>query len=179
MAENIIQDYIVNYIPAFIGKNLAENPIPEMGDTDFSLQITIEGEKSLTFGITIKNAQEITVTPGEIQNPMVSMKLPEDIINPLVKLVSSFVSRRQYDIVKGAKGSMDVEIDMPGDWKLPIKTTFNGAAEPYFKLTASLKDMSEMAMGDIDPTRAFMQGKLKIFGDITFALALSQLNLKK
>lgn len=179
MSENSIQDYLVNYIPAFISKHLAENPIPDMKDTDFSVQITIEGEQSLTFGITATNAREITVTPGEIKNPMVALTLTEDVIRPIVKLVSSFISRRQYDIIKGAKGSMEVEIDMPGDWKLPVKTTFNGAAEPYFKLNGSLQDLSEMAMGDIDPTQAFMQGRLKIFGDIAFALALSQLNLKK
>jgi hypothetical protein len=179
MSENSIQDYLVHYLPALVGKNLSENPVPDMTGTNFSLQVTIEGEKNLTFGITIQNATDITVTPGEIANPMIALKLPENVIKPLVTMISSFTGRDQYDIVKDTKGSMDVEIDMPGDWKLPVTTVFNGAREPYFKLNGTLEDLSGMATGEIDPTNAFMQGKLKIQGDLAFALSLSRLNLKK
>ena len=90
MRENIIQEYLVYYLPTLIGKYFAEDPIPDMDDTYFSLQITIEGEKNLTYVITIKNATDITITPGEIENPMVSMTFPEDILKPLVKMISSF-----------------------------------------------------------------------------------------
>jgi hypothetical protein len=177
--ENIIQEYLVYYLPTLIGKFLAEDPIPNMDDTNFSLQITIEGEKSLTYGITIKNANDITITPGEIENPMVTMTFPENIIKPLVKMISSFTGRKQYDLIKDRKGSVDVEIDMPGEWKLPMRMVFNGAREPYFKLSGDLNDLSQMATGAIEPTQAFMQGKIKIHGDLAFALSLSDLNLKK
>jgi predicted lipid carrier protein YhbT len=177
MSENIIQEYLVSYLPILIGKFLAEKPVPNMDGTVFSLQITIEGEKSLTYGITIKNAAEITVTPGEIENPMVAMTFPESIIKPLVKMISSFTGRRQYDVIKDKKGCVDVEIDMPGGWKFPMRTVFNGAREPYFKLSGELGDLSHMATGALDPTQAFMQGKIKINGDLAFALSLTDLNL--
>jgi len=179
MGENIIQEYIVYYLPTLIGKFLAENPVPNMDETNFSLQITIEGEKNLTYGITIKNAADITVTPGQIENPMVAMTFPESIIKPFVKMLSSFTGRRQYDVIKDKKGSVDVEIDMPGGWKFPMRTVFNGAKEPYFKLSGDLGDLSQMATGALEPTQAFMQGKIKINGDLAFALSLSDLNLKK
>jgi len=179
MRENIIQEYLVYYLPTLIGKFLAEEPVPNMDGTVFSLQITIEGEKNLTYGITIKNASEITVTPGEIENPMVAMTFPESIIKPFVKMISSFTGRRQYNAIKDKMGSVDVEIDMPGGWKFPMRTVFNGVREPYFKLSGELGDLSQMATGAIDPTQAFMQGKIKIHGDLAFALSMSDLNLKK
>jgi hypothetical protein len=176
MSDNVIQEYLVHYLPSLIGKLLAEKPIPDMTGTSFSLQVTIEGEKNLTFGITIKNAADITVTTGEINNPMISLNVPEAVIKPLVAMVSSFTGRGRYDIVKDTKGSMEVEIDMPGGWTLPVRTVFNGVREPRFKLNGTLGDLSQMATGDIDPTRAFMQGKLKIEGDLAFALSLSRLS---
>jgi hypothetical protein len=179
MSENSIRDYLVEYIPKLIGKNLALDPLPDMAGTLFTLQVTIEGEQSLTFGITIKDASAITVTEGPIPSPMVSLKLSEQIIMPLVKMASSLTGRKQYDVVKNTKGAMDAEIDMPGGWKLPVGLVFNGAQEPAFKLNATLEDVAQMAGGEIDPTQAFMQGKLRITGDIALALALSQLAARK
>jgi hypothetical protein len=179
MRENSIQDYFLYYLPTLIGKFLAEDPVPNMDDTVISLQIAIEGEKNLTYGITIKNATDITITPGEIENPMVAMTFPENILKPFIRMISSFTGRSQYDLIKEKKGSVDIEIDMPGGWKFPMRTVFNGAREPYFKLSGELGDLSHMATGALEPTQAFMQGKIKINGDLAFALSMSDLNLKK
>jgi hypothetical protein len=172
--QNSIRDYLVEYVPKLIGRNLAHHPVPDMAGTLFTLQITIEGERSLTFGITFKDAAEMTVTEGPLPAPMVSLRLSEDIVRPIVKLASSLTGRKQYDTAKNMKGAMQAEIDMPGGWKLPFDLAFNGASEPSFKLNATLEDMAQMARGEVDPTQAFMQGKLKITGDIALALALSQ-----
>ena len=174
MNENSIRDYLVEYVPKLIGSNLAQHPLPDMAGTLFTLQVTIEGEQSLTFGITIKDASEITVTEGPLPSPLVTLKLSEDIIRPIVKMASSLTGRKQYDTAKNMKGAMDAEIDMPGGWKLPFGLAFNGASDPSFKMNATLEDMAQMARGEIDPTQAFMQGKLKITGDIALALAFSQ-----
>lgn len=39
----------------------------------------------------------------------------------------------------------------------------------------SLDDLESLVAGDLNPTMAFMQGKLKIEGDMSVAMALSQL----
>ena len=39
----------------------------------------------------------------------------------------------------------------------------------------SLEDLDSLIAGDLNPTMAFMAGKLKVEGDMTVAMALSQL----
>lgn len=42
-------------------------------------------------------------------------------------------------------------------------------------ISLSKEDLEAMIAGDLDPTAAFMQGKLKIDGDMSVAMALSQI----
>lgn len=41
-------------------------------------------------------------------------------------------------------------------------------------ITLSLDDLESLVAGELNPTMAFMQGKLKIDGDMSVAMALSQ-----
>ena len=41
-------------------------------------------------------------------------------------------------------------------------------------ITLSLEDLESMLAGELSPTAAFMQGKLKVEGDMSIAMALSQ-----
>jgi putative sterol carrier protein len=42
-------------------------------------------------------------------------------------------------------------------------------------ISLSLSDLEDMISGDLSPTTAFMTGKIKIEGDMSVAMALSQL----
>ena len=50
----------------------------------------------------------------------------------------------------------------------------NEDAEADTTVTMSLDDFKEMAKGELDPTAAFMMGKIKVSGDMTVAMKLSQ-----
>ncbi|MHA6641530.1 SCP2 sterol-binding domain-containing protein [Mesorhizobium sp. A623] len=52
-------------------------------------------------------------------------------------------------------------------------STTDGAADCTIKL--SLDDLESLIAGDLNPTMAFMTGKIKVEGDMTVAMALSQL----
>lgn len=52
-------------------------------------------------------------------------------------------------------------------------STTDGPADCTIKL--SLDDLESLVAGDLNPTMAFMSGKIKIEGDMTVAMALSQL----
>ncbi len=52
-------------------------------------------------------------------------------------------------------------------------STTDAPADCTIKL--SLDDLDSLIAGDLNPTMAFMSGKIKIEGDMTVAMALSQL----
>jgi putative sterol carrier protein len=83
-------------------------------------------------------------------------------------------------IRKGADGSgfsRSVKFDCGDDGVIVIDgesvSTENGNTECTISL--SKDDLEAMIAGDLDPTAAFMQGKLKIDGDMSVAMALSQI----
>jgi hypothetical protein len=170
-----IQEYLESYIPQLVGKFLEAKPIPDMQGTEFTLQIIVEGEKSLVQGITIKDAKEVTVTAGGVANPMLSVTISEDIFQHIYALVTAFTGRRQYDTVKRAQGTVQLELGMPGGWTLPVKAVFNSAAQPSIKIGADAAEFAGIALGNVNAPQAFMSGKIKLEGDMAFGLSLAQL----
>jgi predicted lipid carrier protein YhbT len=177
MTENAIgiQEYLESYVPGKVEKRLGEKPVPDMEGTEFTVQLTITGEKDLIYGISIKNATEITVTPGGIDNPVLEVKVSDEFIRPIVDMTSSLTGRKQYDAVNQAKGTVEFDISMPGDWTLPVSATFNGAAEPSLKISGDSADLAKIASGEMNGPMAFMQGKIKMEGDMAFGISLANL----
>lgn len=68
----------------------------------------------------------------------------------------------------------------PGDWYAVIKdgavTVDKGThASPKMTLTADSGDYVKIFTGEIDGMQAFMQGKLKLAGDLNLAMKLTQM----
>ena len=68
----------------------------------------------------------------------------------------------------------------PGDWYATIKdgkvTVEKGTfATPKMTLTADSADYVKIFTGEIDGMQAFMQGKLKLTGDLNLAMKLTQM----
>lgn len=74
----------------------------------------------------------------------------------------------------GFRGS--VRFDMSDDGVLRVEneevTTEDGEAD--CTITASMETFQEMFQGDLDPTSAFMTGKIRIDGDMSLAMRLGQ-----
>jgi putative sterol carrier protein len=79
--------------------------------------------------------------------------------------------------VAGAGFDRSVKFDTGADGVLLIDgatvSTTDGPADCTIKL--SLDDLESLIAGELNPTMAFMSGKLKIEGDMSVAMALSQL----
>jgi putative sterol carrier protein len=59
------------------------------------------------------------------------------------------------------------------DGKTVPNTVSNENTEADCTIAMSLEDFEQMASGQLDPTSAFMLGKLKVAGDMTVAMKLS------
>jgi putative sterol carrier protein len=80
---------------------------------------------------------------------------------------------------KVASGGFDrsVKFDTGSDGVVVIKngevSTTDSDVDCTIKL--SLEDFESLVAGDLNPTMAFMTGKIKVEGDMSVAMALSQL----
>jgi putative sterol carrier protein len=87
------------------------------------------------------------------------------------------IAERLKPQVASAGFDRSVKLDTGADGVLLIDgatvSTEDGPADCTITLT--LDDLESMIAGDLNPTTAFMSGKLKIEGDMTVAMALSQL----
>ncbi|EXL09534.1 SCP2 sterol-binding domain-containing protein [Aquamicrobium defluvii] len=79
--------------------------------------------------------------------------------------------------VESAGFSRSVKFDTGSDGVILIDgtsiSTTDGPADCTIKL--SLDDLESLLAGELNPTMAFMSGKLKIEGDMSIAMQLSQL----
>lgn len=87
------------------------------------------------------------------------------------------VANRLKSQVESSGFDRSVKFDTGDDGVILIDgatiSTTDGPADCTIKL--SLDDLESLLAGDLNPTMAFMQGKLKVEGDMSVAMALSQL----
>jgi putative sterol carrier protein len=100
--------------------------------------------------------------PHEIQENAMGVQQIADQIKPKVE-AAGFDRSVKFDT--GADGVIVID-------GANISTT-DGPADCTIKL--SLGDLEDLIAGDLSPTAAFMTGKIKIEGDMSVAMALSQL----
>jgi putative sterol carrier protein len=79
--------------------------------------------------------------------------------------------------VESAGFERSVKFDTGGDGVIVVDgatiSTTDGPADCTIKL--AIEDLEALISGDLSPTMAFMTGKIKIEGDMSVAMALSEL----
>ena len=84
-------------------------------------------------------------------------------------------NRKRYDSLNSVRGTMNLELDIPDGSQADIKVVFNDAASPEVAFKIGLEDWDLMQKGELAGPTAFMTGKMKIEGDMPFAMALGNL----
>ncbi len=77
-----------------------------------------------------------------------------------------------FDIGGDEGGKWSVDLTKPADW---VTTTSEVTAAQCTITVPKSEDWVALATGKLNPTMAFMQGKIKVKGDMTLALKLQSL----
>jgi putative sterol carrier protein len=187
VSENVgVKEYFEEIVPKMVEEQLSGTTPSDMEGTVFTVQFDIKGDDTNTYGITVKDAKDVEVSAGALSSPMIQVELDEDTWRKAVtgKLegamdmftdMSQSASRTRYDAMLGVKGTMIVEMSMPDGTTSLMKIVFNDAASPETTFKVALEDWAKMQTGELAGPMAFMQGKLKIEGDMPFAMSLGNL----
>lgn len=86
------------------------------------------------------------------------------------------VAEKMRARVESSSFDRSVKFDTGGDGVIVIDgaaiSTTDAPAD--CTITLALEDLEALVAGELNPTAAFMQGKLKVEGDMSVAMALSQ-----
>ena len=89
-------------------------------------------------------------------------------------------SRVDASKTAGVNNSYLFDIEGEGKWKVDVtdggvSVTEGGGGDADVTITSSAETFEKIASGDLNPTSAYMSGKLKIKGDMGAAMKLQKL----
>jgi len=91
----------------------------------------------------------------------------------------SLESRVDSSKTAGVNNSYLFDIEGAGQWKVDVNdgnlSVTEGASDADVTITTSEENFDKLASGDLNPTTAYMSGKLKIKGDMGAAMKLQKL----
>jgi len=186
MAEITVKEYFEEEVPKVFEEQMAKTQVAGMEGTVFTLQFDIVGDETQSYGLTIKDAKEMEVTAGPLEDAMIKVVLAEDVWRNAVTGqtegamdmftdMGQVASRQSYDTLQNTKGTVDIVLTMPDGSVTETKMVLNGADTPQVTLKAALEDWVKMQSGELPGPTAFMSGKLKLEGDMPFAMSLGNL----
>jgi putative sterol carrier protein len=115
-------------------------------------------------------------------DPLPYRRFPEDRFGAIragkrgITMSMDAIAAKMREKVEGSGFSKSVKFDCGADGVVVIEgaTVSTTDAPADCTITLAKDDLESMIAGELDPTSAFMQGKLKVDGDMSVAMALSQ-----
>ncbi|MEJ5187181.1 MAG: SCP2 sterol-binding domain-containing protein [Candidatus Geothermincolales bacterium] len=178
-----VKEYFEEVVPKMFEEEISKVSIGGMEGTEFTVEFDVDGQ---AYSLIVKDAKELQVKEGKLDSPMVRVVLTEDVWRKAItgKMpgavdmfteMGQLANRKRYDTLKDTKGTMNLELSLPDGTTAQIKVVFNNADSPAVTFKTALEDWVKIASGELPGPMAFMQGKLKLEGDMTFAMSLGNL----
>ncbi len=181
-----VKEYFQEIVPQIFQDALGGVTITGMEGTTFSVQFDIVDGQTQTYSLVIKDAKDLEVVEGPVENPTLRLELSEDLWRGAVTgkiegLLDNFTdmgqlaNRSRYDKIVETKGTLGLELTMEDGSETKLKVVFNGADKPAVSFRIAAEDWIKLSRGEVAGPTLFMSGKLKIDGDMPFAMSLSNL----
>jgi hypothetical protein len=172
-ATEIFEKFFESVVPQMFETVTEIFPVPGMDGTTFNLKVNLTGENGTTYGISIKDAKEINIIPGGMDDPMLTVEIPAAVFLDTIKNVITSPMQDLYKAAKDVEGTLVIEPQLKeGQPPLSIKLIMNQAEDPNIKLSADVQTFMRLMNGEESPPTAFMQGKMKIDGNMPFGMEL-------
>ena len=187
VSEDIgVKEYFEEFVPRMFREQLEKSPVTGMEGTIFAAEFDISNGTDQAFGITVKDGRELEINEGPLDNPMVRIQLSEEVWRKAVtgKMVGAvdmftdmeqMANRQRFEALKSTQGTMNLVLSLPDGSVANIKVIMNGAESPFVTFMTTAEDWAKMATGDLTGPAAFMSGRLKIDGDLAFAMSLGNM----
>lgn len=175
--------FFTEKLPEAFARETEGVEIAGMDGTVLKVIFNIDGDP---YGLTIKDAKELEVTEGGVEDADIEIVLTEDNWRTAVSGVlgnaldmftdfSKMADRRRYDIIKEVKGKLTLVLEREGEEPFQAIARFQGAEAPEVTINVDLPTWQEIMGGTTQAAMAFMGGKMKLTGEMPLAMQLNGL----
>lgn len=182
-----VNEYFTEFVPKIFQEQLESASVSGMDGTEAKLMFNIDSNGSKqTWSLVIKDAKDLEVVEGAVDDPMVILDLDEPTWRDAVtgKLagaidmftdVNKVANRGRYDRIRDMKGTLVLDLTRNDGSPVALTITFGNSERPRAVFKCSTDTWVELSSGQTSGVTAFMGGQLKIEGDMPFAIELSNL----
>jgi hypothetical protein len=175
--RELLTDFVPKLAREYIKMRGAQE---ELKDTELKLTVDISGS---LYSYIIKDGVNFDVKEGEIDNPNVRVSFSTESISKMLDMknvdmligMQRQLTRQKFDVLSALKGTSVFQITNSDGTISEITATFNDTQNPKSILKLSLENANLINSGKESPINLFMAGKMKIEGDMGFAMKLQPL----
>ena len=176
-----VAEFLGDFVPR-IAKGFMDNSGAAEGlqGTEFTLTVEISG---CEYSYVIKDGKEFDVREGGLDSPMVRMSIPIEDVQKMAQMkyidflvgMQDALSKQKYDVICRLKGTAVYNLRYEDGESTAITLVFNGGKAPRVAFTLTMENAQEVTSKRDNPVAMFMAGKLKIEGDMAFAMSTQAL----
>jgi putative sterol carrier protein len=176
-----VRELLTEFIPKLAGEYIQmRGGQEELKGTELRLTLDISGD---VYSYIIKDGVDFDVKEGNMDNSAVRISLPLESMSKMVDMknidmligMQKQLTKKKFELLSGLKGTGVFQIKNPDDTISEITATFNMAENPKAVLRLSMQDANLIIGGKESPINLFMSGKMKMEGDMAFAMKLQPL----
>lgn len=182
-----IDDFFMKFVPEKFNEMrqiLTVVDLSFLAGKDFNMQYDIEGK---VYGVKFKNAKDVEVVKGTIDNPVFFLSISEKdwreaVTGKFNKLAddfsgdpTSFIDAKRFKALLSTKGTVNLNLKKDDGAILPLKIVFNNVEKPAVTINMDMLDGLDMMSRKVTGQTLFMNGKMKFTGDMVLLMNLQSL----